>query len=222
MERMRRGNAILGPYEWLRVVKQLWTGEPVDFEGEYFKLTGYASNPRPVQQPWPTIVYATSSEAGFQFVAEQCDEAFILCGSDERNANSKHLKQMAAERGRSIKTQGDVALILGETYADAQRIVEHIREGADLEAIANVYDRGYQGDLRARGRELLDERFPQTLVYRTFPLIGGPERVANFIEDMVVNGDFDGILCSFPDFIDGLERFDDLVMPLLRQRRLRV
>ncbi len=207
--------------EWLTVVKRLWTGEPVDFDGEYFKLTGYASNPRPIQQPWPPIVYATSSEGGFRFVAEQCDEAFILCGSDERNANSKVLKQMAADRGRSIKTQGDVALILGETDADAQRIAEHIREGADTEAITNVYDRGYQGDRRARGRELLAEGFPQTLVYRTFPLIGGPERVADFIEDMVVNGEFDGILCSFPDFIDGLERFNDLVMPLLRKRGLR-
>src|SRR5712692_11149098 len=31
--------------EWLRVVKLLWTGEPVNFEGDYFKLAGYASKP---------------------------------------------------------------------------------------------------------------------------------------------------------------------------------
>src|SRR5579871_5316187 len=90
--------------EWLQVVKRLWTGDPVDFKGRYFTLSGYASNPRPVQQPWPAILYATSSEGGFRFVAEQCDEAFIQC-NEQKNVTSKRLKAMAGELGRSIKTQ---------------------------------------------------------------------------------------------------------------------
>jgi pyrimidine oxygenase len=206
--------------EWLTVVKRLWTGEPVDFAGKYFTLTGYASNPTPIQKPWPTIVYATNSEGGFRFVAEQCDEAFIQCGPG-KNENSRRLKALAAERGRTVKTQAHATLILGESDADAQRIIEHIREGADLEAIANVYDHNYPGDRRARGQEILEKNFPRSVVYHAFPLIGGPERVADFIEDMAVNGDFDGMLYSFPDFIDGLQRFDDLVMPLLEKRGLR-
>jgi pyrimidine oxygenase len=206
--------------EWLTVVKQLWTGEPVDFEGKYFTLNGYASNPRPVQQPNPTIVYATSSEGGYKFVAEQCDEAFIQC-TPGKNENSKRLKELAGARGRTVRTQAHVTLILGETDADADRIVEHIREGADFEAIANVYDRAYHGDSVARGKEILAKSYPRALIYHAFPLIGGPERVADFIEDMAVNGDFDGMLYSFPNFIDGLDRFDDLVMPLLEKRGLR-
>ncbi len=207
--------------EWLRVVKQLWTGDPVDFAGDYFTLTGYASNPRPVQRPWPTILYATSSEGGFRFVAEQCDEAFIVW-NDQKNANSKRLKQMGAEFGRSIKTQTLVTLIPGETDADAQRIMEHIGSGADLEAITNVYDRGFPGDKRARGQELVDQGFPRTVVYMSGPLVAGPERVADVLEDLAVNGDFDGILLTFPDYIEGLERFNDLIMPLLKKRGLRV
>jgi pyrimidine oxygenase len=210
--------------EWLRVVRLLWTGEPVNFEGEYFTLTGYASKPRPVQQPGPPIVYATSSEAGYGFVAEQCDEAFVGYGDGtEMNARSKLLKEMAGERGRTIKTQTLVTPIVGDTDADAQRIMEGFREGADLEVIARVYDRGASpADLRARGQELLDQGYPQTLTYFGGPLIGGPERVADCIEDLVVNGDFDGMLCTFPDFIEGLKRFDGLVMPLLQQRGLRI
>ena len=138
-----------------------------------------------------------------------------------KNENSKRVKQLAADEGRAVKTQAHATLILGESEADAQRILGHIREGADLEAITNVWDHGYAGDPRARGQELLEKGFPRTLIYHAFPLIGGPEQVADFIEDMAVNGDFDGMLYSFPDFIDGLERFDDLVMPLLKQRGLR-
>src|SRR6266536_2444202 len=47
--------------EWLEIMKRLWQGEEVDFQGQYFSLSGYASKPGPVQKPWPSIVYATSS-----------------------------------------------------------------------------------------------------------------------------------------------------------------
>jgi pyrimidine oxygenase len=206
--------------EWLTVVKQLWEGEPVDFEGKYFNLSGYMSRPRPVQRPYPTVVYATNSEGGFQFVANHADEAFIQCNPG-KNENSKRVKELAGERGRTVRTQAHATLILGESDADADRIVEHIREGADYEAIANVWDLNFKGDKIARGKQLVEERYPRTLIYHAFPLIGGPETVADFIEDMADNGDFDGMLYSFPDFIDGLERFNDLVMPLLRKRGLR-
>jgi pyrimidine oxygenase len=121
--------------EWVTVVKRLWAGEPLDFAGKYFTLAGYMSRPTPVQQPHPPIVYATNSEGGFKFVADQCDEAFIQRGPG-KNENSKRLKALAGERGRTIKTQAHATLILGESDADADRMVAHIREGADYEAIA--------------------------------------------------------------------------------------
>lgn len=210
--------------EWLQVVKRLWTGEPVDFSGKYFRLTGYASKPRPVQQPHPTIVYATASEGGFRFVAEHCDEALINFNT-ERNERSRMLKEMARQCGRSVKTQSNACLIQGSSDEEAQRAVEHLRAGADLEAIANVFDRDSKGDRsaedrRAKGQEILNERYPRPLFYGSY-LIGGPERIADAIEDMAVNGDMDGLLLNFPDFIEGLTKFNEDVIPLLRQRGLR-
>ncbi|HLG72953.1 MAG TPA: LLM class flavin-dependent oxidoreductase [Chloroflexota bacterium] len=210
--------------EWLRVCKQLWTGEPVYFEGKWFNLTGYASNPTPVQQPWPTIIYATSSEGGFKFVAEHCDEAFVRA-DEQRNNASKQLKKFAADGGRIIKTQAHVCLIQGETDEDAQRILRHFGEGAALESIFNVYERSnreFQGDKAARGREMLEQRWPRPLFYHAFPLIGGPDTIADFAEDMARNGDFDGMLFSFPDYIEGLTQFNRHVVPRLKERGLRV
>jgi pyrimidine oxygenase len=207
--------------EWLRVMKQLWTGESVAFEGKYFNLTGYSSNPTPVQKPWPTIVYATDSEGGFRFVAKHCDEAFVRCGP-ERNHTSKKIKQMARDQGRTVKTQAHVTLIQGDSDEDAERIVEGFRDGADLEAICNVYDTWFRGDRVRRGAEILEQSGSvRPVFYQTFPLVGGPRRIADFIEDMAVNGDFDGILFSFPNYIEGLTRFNEQVMPLLEQRGLR-
>jgi len=208
--------------EWLDVVKRLWTGETVDFEGKYFTLTGYSSTPRPLQRPWPAIVYATSSEGGYRFVADHCDEAFIRC-DEQKNVTSQKLKELARERGRTVKTQAHAVLVQGSTDEEAWEMVEHFRGGADYEAITNVYEgSGYQGDRRARGVELLNTRFPRTLFYHAFPLIGGPQHIADFIEDMAVNGDFDGMLFSFPDYIEGLTKFNEHVAPLLKERGLRV
>jgi len=41
------------------------------------------------------------------------------------------------------------------------------------------------------------------------------------IEELAVDGDLDGFLFIFPDFVEGLAKFDAQVMPLLRQRGLR-
>jgi|GEM_PF-4146900 pyrimidine oxygenase len=133
------------------------------------------------------------------------------------------VKQLAAGKGRTVRTQAHVTLVQGETDEDAQRIVQDLLEGADVEAICNVYDTWYEGpDRRARGAEILAQSpTPRPVFYHAYPLIGGPETIAGFIADMAVNGDFDGILFSFPDYIQGLTRFKEQVMPLLEQHGLR-
>ena len=42
--------------EAVRLIKQLWTGEPVDFEGRYYRVRGGRCRPRPLQSPRPPIV----------------------------------------------------------------------------------------------------------------------------------------------------------------------
>jgi pyrimidine oxygenase len=113
-----------------------------------------------------------------------------------------------------------VSLIQGDTDADAQRILEHYQAGADVEAIANVYN------LRVREKDATQsegyrERFESArsrLFYGGVPFAAGPERIAAMVEELAVDGQVDGVMFVFPDFVDGLTRFGEQVMPLLRQR----
>ena len=41
--------------ECLDVVRQLWTGEPVTYEGRHFNLKGASINPPPTQRPGPPV-----------------------------------------------------------------------------------------------------------------------------------------------------------------------
>jgi pyrimidine oxygenase len=210
------------PYtqEWLEVCKRLWTEDSVTFHGKYFTLDDCQSWPKPVQRPHPPVVCATGSEAGFHFVGQHCEYAFLSGNTVEQVKQlSVRAKQIGREYGRAIKTQVLVCMVLGPTEAEAQRLFDAYWDGADGEAIANVYH------LLVRDRVLdraavMRERHESwhRLFYGGFPFVGGPESTAAMVEDLVVNGEVDGIVFSFQDYFDGLNIFHDRVMPLLRRR----
>jgi pyrimidine oxygenase len=210
--------------EWMTVVKRLWTEDGVTFDGKYFHLDDCQSWPHPVQNV-PPIVCATTSERGWQFVAQHCTAA-LFGGKDpeDQKNTSRRIKEVAAEHGRSdVRTHTLVNLVQGDSDADAERILKHYQDGADHEAIDNIYRlRVREKDARRAGQ--LRDRFQSNLnrlFYAGIPFVGGPERVADMIEELAVDGDLDGFLFIFPDFVEGLAKFDAQVMPLLRQRGLR-
>jgi pyrimidine oxygenase len=209
--------------EWLTVVKRLWTEDRVSFRGRWFTLEECESWPKPLQGTVP-LVCATSSERGFQFIAAHCTDGFFGGVSlEQKKATSRRIKEIARAHGRAVRTHTLVMLIQGDSDRDAERRLAHYQAGADVEAIANVY--------RLRARDKTDEqaasyreRFESgtRLFYGGVPFVGGPERVAAMIEELAVDGEVDGVMFVFPDFLEGLQRFSEQVMPLLRQRGLQL
>ena len=83
--------------EWLHIVKALWTEESVTYHGKYFSVDDCYSEPKPVQRPYPKIVCATSSDRGYEFVAQECDYAFLSANTAAQfNASSLKAKSIAA------------------------------------------------------------------------------------------------------------------------------
>ena len=205
--------------EWLTIVKRLWSEDSVTHSGEYFTLEDCQSFPHPSQGAMP-VVCATSSERGFKFIADFCTDGFFG-GTDVETKKSRSLriKEVAAAQGRTVRTHSLISLVLGDTDEDAKQIFKYYQDGADQEAIANIYN------LRARektaGRLAIMEERQQgdaRLFYGGLPVVGGPEYVADLIEELARDGDIDGVMFTFPDFLEGLSRFDELVIPLLRKR----
>ena len=208
--------------EWLEVCKRLWTKDRVTFEGQYFAIEACESWPKPIQQPHPPVVCATSSDAGFDFVARHCEYAFISGNTLEQvNGLSLRAKRAGQAHGRAVRTQLLTHLLLAETDAAAQATHARYLEAADLEAIANVFH------LRARDRTAeraatMEQRYESRgkVFYGGFPCVGGPETIAGFLEDLVVHGEVDGLVLTFPDFVAGLHLFHERVQPLLQARGL--
>ena len=85
---------------------------------------------------------------------------------------------------------------------------------------AAIYEKRAESK-KTEHKEILKERFEgdkTRIFYGGLPFVAGPDRTADMIEELVVGGDIDGVMFTFPDFRAGAERFGETVMPLLRKR----
>lgn len=207
--------------EWMRVVERLWREDTTTFDGRWFKLDDCVAFPKP-RGGSMSVTCATSSERGFQFVADHCTDGLFGGLSREHQISlGRRMKEVAQERGKSIRTHTLIMMIQGDSDADAERLLKHYAEGADQEAIRNIYElRARDKPVGARG-DRYRQRFESAdmrLFYAGVPYVGGPERIADMLEEQAVEGALDGFLLIFPDFIEGVPRFGEQVLPLLRKR----
>ncbi|MFJ1460734.1 LLM class flavin-dependent oxidoreductase [Nocardia sp. N2S4-5] len=92
--------------EALTVIRRLWTEtEPFDFHGEYVRLTGAISNPKPVQRPHPPIMIGGRSAGVLRLVAEHADLWNIPGGDlDDCLERSALVDRYCADIGRDPAT----------------------------------------------------------------------------------------------------------------------
>jgi len=205
--------------EWLHVVKRLWTEETVTFNGEWFNLSDCRSSPKPIQKPHPFIICAGKSDEGFRFTAQEGNYSFISGASLEQiKGFSRKMKETAIPYNRHIKTATTLLPIIGESQSEAEAQLKFYQDGADLEAIANISEY-FSGVARQNAADRVD-RMKRDISYTGRVVAGTGTMVAEVIEDLVRDGDFDSVQVLFPDYLDGLKKFGADVMPLLRERGL--
>src|SRR5258708_4738841 len=207
--------------EWLHVVKRLWTEESVTFDGEWFHLNDCRSSPHPVQNPYPFIICAATSDEGFRFTAKEGNYSFLSGVTVEHTKKmSLRMKELAAEHGRTIKAATTLLPILGETDAEAEKLWKHYQDGADKEPLAAIHSY-LSGHPRESAKNRI-AKMERDVSYAGRMIPGSPATLADVIEELVVDGGIDSIQLLFPDYIKGLKTFHAEVMPLLQRRELRL
>lgn len=199
--------------EWIQVVKRLWSEERVTHKGDYFRLEDCESSPKPLQKPRPPIICAGASEKGMGFTIEEGDACFIGGRDLEELAKvSARAKEMAAERGKTIKTYSMFGVLPGDSENEVQRRLQSYREGADLEAIKGLLRSyglepdGRENSMQARARN----------VFMNEMLTGDAESIARQIRHIMETTGLDGMMLTFADYIGDLRYFGERVLPLLR------
>lgn len=203
--------------EWLDLVKALWTGEPVTHAGRYFHLDDARSSPVPRQKPRPRIVCAGVSDRGLTFTARNGDMAFVSGPTyDALKAVSRRAKDVAAGMDKTIKTATVLNLILADTDREAERLMQSYRDGVDVEAWRNIHHI-YSRDPRGGSSKLVLEQATNDVFFAFRAVPGSGETVARTLAELVTEAELDAVLLTFPDYLDGLRRFDDEVRPAMER-----
>ena len=87
--------------EHIEAIRVLWTQDKPSFEGQFTKISGVQSNPRPVQKPHPPIIIGGSSSPAYRRAVKQGNGWYGFYEDVETTASSiKGLKEAALKYER--------------------------------------------------------------------------------------------------------------------------
>jgi alkanesulfonate monooxygenase SsuD/methylene tetrahydromethanopterin reductase-like flavin-dependent oxidoreductase (luciferase family) len=132
--------------EWLTIVKRLWQDdEKFDFEGKFYCVKGGYLQPKPIQEPYPVIMNAGSSERGRRFACQHCDLVFTNIRSHDIAINTAHIaayhKLARQTYGREVRVWGNATIVQADTDKEARDFYHYyVHEKGDWIAARNVID----------------------------------------------------------------------------------
>jgi alkanesulfonate monooxygenase SsuD/methylene tetrahydromethanopterin reductase-like flavin-dependent oxidoreductase (luciferase family) len=211
--------------EWITLMKRLWTeDDDFDFEGNYYTVRAASLKPRPIQ-PYPALMNASGSEVGKRFAAKHFDIVFGALNARDPDLLRPQLESYRAfarsEYGREIKVWLSAYVVLGDTMEDAQRRFDYcVFEKGDPVAARNFIT-GMGIDSKSLAPDTLKNIEADMIAgYGGIRLLGTKETIAEELK-LLSDCGLDGILLTFPAFIEDMTRFRDEVHPLLVQLGLR-
>jgi alkanesulfonate monooxygenase len=218
--------------EFLHIVRALWTGQPVDFAGEFFDVRGAQIVPAPV---WPDIYLGGSSPAAIEVAAAAAD-VYLTWGEPPGAVAEKldRVRERAKAAGRELRFGIRLHVIARDTSAEAWAQARRLLDGLDPAAIERA-----QAIQRASGSEgqqrMMALHGGRTDALEVSPnlwagiglvrggagtaLVGSYEEVADRIAEYYALGIDEYILSGYPHLEEAYQ-VGEGVMPALRRRRL--
>jgi len=222
--------------EFLAVVRGAWSGEPFDFDGKYYQVTG-ATVMRP-PDPVPGVFFGGSSPAAGPVAAKYVD-TYLTWGEPPAQVAEKldWVRGLAAAEGREMRFGIRLHVITRDTeqeaWAVADALLAHI-DPAEVESAQRVLghtestgqDRmhalhaSYRESGRAGDLEIYPHLWAGVGLVRGgagTALVGSHEQVADLIEEYAALGISEFIMSGYPH-LEEAYWFGEGVLPELRRR----
>ena len=221
--------------EFLHIVRALWTGEVVDYEGKYYVIDG-AQLPAPPR--WPEIYLGGSSPEALDVAARYAD-VYLTWGEPPAQVAEKldRVREVAARLsppGRELRFGIRLHAIARDTSEEAWAEADRLLAGLDPEQIATsqAIQRASQSEGQRRMTALHDGRTDQLEISPNLwagvglvrggagtALVGSHQEVADRIEEYHDLGIEEFILSGYPH-LEEAYRVGEGVLPELRRRGL--
>jgi len=218
--------------EFLHIIRELWTGESVDFTGEHLSVEG-AQLAAPA--PWPDVYLGGSSAAAIDVAARYAD-VYLTWGEPPGAVAAKveAVREAAEREGRQLRYGIRLHVIARDTAEEAWAEADRLLAGLAPEAIARAQatQQASQSEGQRRMTELHGGRTDALEVAPNLwagvglvrggagtALVGSHEEVADRMEEYHELGIDEFILSGYPH-LEEAYRVGEGVLPVLRRRGL--
>ncbi|MBV7395650.1 LLM class flavin-dependent oxidoreductase [Mameliella sediminis] len=218
--------------EVVQILKQAWTQDEINFQGEVYNFEGLTTDPaKPYQTGGPLLYFGGYSPDALELCGQHCD-VYLMWPEPKENLaqRMKDVNAVAERYGRTLDYGLRVHMIVRDTEAEAREYAEHLVSKLDDEYGTLIRDRAHDSislgvSHQARARELADkfgyvEPHLWTGVGRArsgcgAALVGSADQVLSEIETYRKMGIRAFIFSGYPH-IDECQHFGKLVMPELK------
>ncbi len=212
--------------EWLQLLRRLWTSPTeFDYESKYFRMKKAISRPQPLQPGGVPVMNAALSPTGMRFSAKFSDLGLIspqgATPEDWRPQIANYKKMAREEFGREIQLWTNCAVVQRETQKEAEDYLRrYSEEYLDVEVMDSLMRTISAENNIPMGSERLEFMRRRMAVGAGHPLIGTAQSIAKELE-AISNVGIDGVIMTWVDYVDGVERFIKDALPLLERAGLR-
>jgi alkanesulfonate monooxygenase len=224
--------------ETIEILKQAWTQDEIDFQGDVYKIKMAADPAKPYQQNGgPLLYFGGISDGSKEVCAKYCD-VFLMWPEPEENiyATMQDMSQRAANHGRKIDFGLRVHVIVRETEEEAKAYTKQLMSKFDEETGLKLKNRTQ--DFNSLGVLRQDELrksadsddFIEPMMWTGIgrarsgcgaALVGTPEQIIEKLNRYMDMGIRAFILSGYP-LIEECEKFGKHVLPLLDTTKLSV
>ncbi|OED36831.1 alkanesulfonate monooxygenase [Chromatiales bacterium (ex Bugula neritina AB1)] len=217
--------------EVVEILKQAWTQDEINYQGEVYQFSGVSSDPaKPYQTGGPLLYFGGYSPPALELCGQHCDVYLMWPEKMEELAGRMKAVNSVAERyNRTLNYGLRVHMIVRDTEAEAREYAEYIVSRLDDEQGREIRERALDSTSlgvshQAKNRELAaDDGFIEPLLWTGVgrarsgcgaALVGTPEQIIERINAYQEMGIRSFIFSGYPH-IDEAEHFGSKVLPHL-------
>jgi alkanesulfonate monooxygenase SsuD/methylene tetrahydromethanopterin reductase-like flavin-dependent oxidoreductase (luciferase family) len=170
---------------------------------------------------------AGSSPAGRHFGARNCDVVFVSVDIGQRTPEGMaekvaQFKRLAREEyDRDIQVWANAYIVEGDTEADANAYLDYYANThGDWEAAENLVNGLLGGSASYAPETMAQMKFHFIAGWGGYPIVGTRDQVVDSLVALSATG-LDGVLLSWPRYIEDMRRFQENTYPLLVEAGLR-
>ena len=220
-------------HEVVEILRQAWTRDTIDHDGEIYQFKGVSTEPaRPYQQNGgPLLYFGGYSPDALELCGAQCDVYLMWPETKDQLADRmRAANERAAAHGRTLDYGLRVHMVVRDTEKEAREYADHLVSKLDDEYGQLIRNRAHDsGSLgvshQARARELADkvgyvEPNLWTGIGRArsgcgAALVGSTDKVLSALEEYQKMGIRAFILSGYPH-LDEAEHFGTKVLPQMK------